>query len=676
MATVARNVFLVVAISFVELSLPANPQEQARHLARENQASEQEHNSISSPDLILKQAMHFADLYNWSDAGPFFRRAEELYRSTGDERNTLYAHLGVIRSTMERLSLSEASEELGTMLDKNPLMQSDKELRLFCLCVKGDIDGEIDAAPMRRDWEEAFQIATVLRDQKWINRASAEIGFSMFLQGDLMSARQKVAAGVIGASMLHDVGGQIRYLASIGTSLVYLDSYDQGLGYLDRALRLAAENPDTGYPFLTQEGRLQAFRRMGKLDDAQQLADEVIHEASTRQKYVKQTQALITAAAIARARNEIGVAIHDLQLALDLAAKGGFRRLLAHAQFELADIYRVQGNTADAEELATTAAEATQQIGEMYLLPGRLQVLGDLQVAQRQYVEADATYDRASDILDSIIGNITAAPARLGVISAMSDLYVRHFSLLADHFHNTAKAHLVLERARSRAITDLLTSGDRRETPQDREIERTIGQLNLKLSSAKSAIEIRNIRDKIFFAEQGRWLTSRANSWKSAPISVESLQIVEQSLSPKEVVLEYVLAEPRSYCLVITHDAAHIVTLASRKQIEERVAAFLAKVKAKKEAGVEAARAYYVLLRNIPELTKESWIIVPDGRLHLIPFEALRDKTGRYIVYSHTITYAPRRLPSIWRRRSCSQIQWCRGCFWRSAEFTTNKQQI
>jgi len=45
---------------------------------------------------------------------------------------------------MEQLSLPEVSEELGVELDKNPLLQSDKELRLFCLMVLGDIDGEIE----------------------------------------------------------------------------------------------------------------------------------------------------------------------------------------------------------------------------------------------------------------------------------------------------------------------------------------------------------------------------------------------------------------------------------------------------------------------------------------------------------------------------------------------------
>ena len=164
------------------------------------------------PDALLKRALHFGDLYNWADAGPLFVQAEELYAARGDKRDALYAHLGRMRSTMEQLSLPEVSEELENALEGNPLLQSDRELRLFCLMVLGDIDGEIDAAPMRRDWEAALKVAHELGDKKLENRASGELGFALFLEGDMASARQRVASALMGALLLGDTGAQIRYL--------------------------------------------------------------------------------------------------------------------------------------------------------------------------------------------------------------------------------------------------------------------------------------------------------------------------------------------------------------------------------------------------------------------------------------------------------------------------------
>jgi CHAT domain-containing protein len=598
--------------------------------------------TADDPDALLKQALRYGDLYNWADAAPLFSQAEQLYVARGDNRNALYAHFGRLRSTMEQLSLPEVSEELGLDLDNNPLVQSDNELKLFCLVVRGDIDGEIDAVPMRRDWEAALSVAQTLGDKKWENRASGEIGFALFLAGDVTTARQKVTAALIGATMLQDAGAQIRYLAAIGHGFVQLGSYEDALGYFDKALKIAGANPDAGYQFVVNEGRLQAFRSMGKLDAAQELADDIIAHARAKQKHVKETQALITASTVATAKNDEAKAVEDLQAAIELAQKGGFTRLLADAQFYLEDIYRKRGDLSKAESLAAAAAEGTQSSGDIYLLPYRLQALAQLQASQGKYREASETYDRASDILDSMIGNVTSAQAKLGLITSMSAIYSEHFTLIASHLNNTSKAFSVLEHARGRVTTDLLMSGRPPDSPKELEIEKQIARLNLELTKAKSADQVRKIRDEIFLVEEARWLAPGSNPWKSHPWETIPLERVRNSLPPNQMMLEYVLAEPQSYCLAITKDFARIVPLASRADIDKLVSAYLKTLKAKGTSKQEGARLYTMLLKGIPEAsTKVRLIVVPDGPLHLLPFEALVDTAGLYLVSSHTITYAP-----------------------------------
>src|SRR5207247_1791519 len=209
-------------------------------------------------------------------------------------------------------------------------------------------------------------------------------------------------------------------------AFVQMGSYDDALGYFDKALKIAATNPDTGYQFLVNEGKLQAFRSMGKLDDAEQLASEIIAQARAKQKHVKETQALISAG-----------------------------------------------------------------------------------------TEASETYDRASDILDTMIGNVTSAAGKIGLISSMSAVYVEHFALAADHLKDTAKAFSVLEHARGRVTTELLMSGKPPDSPQEVEIQKQISRLNLELAKAKSAEQVREIRDKIFLTEQARWLTPLSGTWES-----------------------------------------------------------------------------------------------------------------------------------------------------------------
>src|SRR5947199_2121811 len=279
--------------------------------------------------------------------------------------------------------------------------------------VLGDIDGELDAAPMRRDWEAALKLARELGDKKLENRASGELGFALFLEGYMTSARQKVAGALMGAMMLGDTGAQIRYLAAVGHAYVQLGSYDDALGYFDKALKIAAANPDAGYQFVVNEGRLQAFRGMGKLDAAEQLANEIIAQARTRQKHVKETQALITAGTVENAKGDEAKAIEDFETSIDLSQKGHFTRLLADAQFYLADIYRKKGDLPKAESLATAAAESTQNSGDLYLLPLRLQALAQLQTSQGKYRDASQTYDRASDVSDARLGTSRLQPEKI-----------------------------------------------------------------------------------------------------------------------------------------------------------------------------------------------------------------------------------------------------------------------
>jgi CHAT domain-containing protein len=276
------------------------------------------------------------------------------------------------------------------------------------------------------------------------------------------------------------------------------------------------------------------------------------------------------------------------------------------------------------------------------LLPLRLQSLAQLQASQGKYTEASETYDRASDVLDVMIGNVRSAAGKIGLINAMSSVYAEHFALVADHLNDTPKAFSVLEHARGRVTTELLTSGKPPESREELEIEKQISRLNLELAKAKSAEQVHQIRDKIFLAEEARWVTPASNAWKSQPWQTTPLERIRDGLNADEIVLEYVLAQPHSYCLVIGRDSAHIVPLTNREAIESLVLTYLKTLKTKSTSKAQAASLYDALLKGIPEVSKkEHVIIVPDGRLHLLPFDALVDSTGHYLVSSHTITYSP-----------------------------------
>ncbi len=117
----------------------------------------------------------------------------------------------------------------------------------------------------------------------------------------------------------------------------------------------------------------------------------------------------------------------------------------------------------------------------------------------------------------------------------------------------------------------------------------------------------------------------------------------QRSLLPNEAVLEYVLADPASFCLAFDQGNSVIVKLpAGRTQINHLVATYLAKIADGKDDVQDARKLFSLLLAPVPDsLRPQRLVIVPDGALDDLPFEALQSPSGRYLVQSHVISYSP-----------------------------------
>src|SRR4029077_176097 len=119
----------------------------------------------TDPQALLSSADHFYWLNNGPAATPLYARAEKLFSERGDARNELYAKVGSLRSEAETMSFVDLSRFLNEQL-QNPIVQTDKRLRLWCLIAKGYTDIEIDYRATKRDWLEAQEIANVLGEKQ------------------------------------------------------------------------------------------------------------------------------------------------------------------------------------------------------------------------------------------------------------------------------------------------------------------------------------------------------------------------------------------------------------------------------------------------------------------------------------------------------------------------------
>ncbi len=598
----------------------------------------------TNPKRLIEKADRLAWLYNWYMAGPLYAEAERLFEQAGDRRNALWAKIGRLRSEWESMSFREVSEYLATELE-TPLAKDDAELRLWLLDAKGAVDLEVNPATARQVYEEARKLARRLGDKAREARASGELGIIAFMEGDTGKSLELLAGALKTSIELKDVGAHIRYLNLMGNGLTLFGRPEDGIRYYDRALQLVRSTPELDTSTMAIAGKARALVALRKRAEAEKLFQETLELAKHRNRRGLAASVLTELGKLANDAGQPKRAVEFYQEAVTLAEAGELHRLVATASFGLAKLYRSLGDLEKAEESAAKGVEASRQVGETFELPERLGLLARLRADRGKIEDADRLYEQAEDVIEGLLVTVASPSSRTSLIGAMSQIYVDHFTLAADRLKNPARAFEVLETARGRTAADVLRAREPRPSnnTQARTYEREIARLQIRLMRSSTREERKQLLEKLFDAEQQLYAAKYSHSQRLMERG-EPVQLGElwRALRPDELVIEYALGEPRSYALVIDHSNVRVVPLSARGHIEALVATYLAQVRSRKAATESAKALHAAVLGSIPEhLQKSRLIFVPDGALHLVPFDALIDKKGDYVLANHVVSYAP-----------------------------------
>jgi CHAT domain-containing protein len=593
---------------------------------------------------LIEKADRLAWLYNWYLAGPLYAEAEKLFKQTGDSRNALYAKIGRLRSEWETMSFPEVSEYLATELD-SPLVENDPQLRLWILDAKGAADLEVNVASARRVYEEARDLARKLGDKAREARAAGELGIIAFLTGEAGNSADLLGQALRSSIEFKDIGAHIRYLNLLGNGLTLFGRPEDAIRYFDRALQTVKSTPELDTSVLAVAGKAKALIALNKHTEAEKLFQDTLERARLRERHGLAATILTEFAELKRQAGDRKQAIEYYEEAAALAEKNGLHRVVAMAMFGSAKLYRDAGDLEKAEDRAAAGVRAAEQVGETYEMPKRLALLAGLRSDRGKFDSADQLYQQAEDIIDGLLVSVPSPSARTGLISVMSQVYVDHFTLVVDQLKDSVKALDVLERARGRTAADVLSNRER--TPVNRAQaqtaqERNIARLQIRLMRATTRAERVQILERLFEEEQG-FSDTRPNLvprtlGRGQPVDLSELQ---SSLAEDEVILEYALGSPKSHCLVISKREIRAVLLPDRDQIEGLVDVYLGQLRSRKTAKDSARRLYDMLVEPLGASISRQVIVVPDGRLHLLPFDSLVNAKGDYLLAGHVVTYAP-----------------------------------
>ena len=153
-------------------------------------------------------------------------------------------------------------------------------------------------------------------------------------------------------------------------------------------------------------------------------------------------------------------------------------------------------------------------------------------------------------------------------------------------------------------------------------------------------------------AEPRKRLSSNPQSSTNDPrqsghVNPLKLDEVQSQLPEDLTLLEYVVTPLRTYLLLVTRSRIKILESSATTEILDRLVhdyvSDLQQMAPLDEVNDKARLLYDYLIRPVEEEISgnANLCIVPDEALHFLPFAALVDQSGEYLIKSHRLTYAP-----------------------------------
>ncbi len=355
---------------------------------------------------------------------------------------------------------------------------------------------------------------------------------------------------------------------------------------------------------------------------------------------------------------------------LELAIAAGNQLQIAYGYLHLGYPQSLQGNYADAYDNTVKALSALRQAAHtpseewafQAAVGQRLKDLGRDREAVPYYQEAIAIVERLRE------GLLPTEQARASSVAATKPLFDDTVDILFGL--DPSQALETAELSRARAFLSILAESkvDLRQklsaSDRDREtalfdrmsaIQKELWRPNVTpaVSKQKTA-DLASAENDL---ERLRLEIRRSNPHLAAvqyPKPLGLTQIQQDVLKPGTALIEYWLGEKRSFVWAISRGQSMSAVLPPGKEIEALAGAFrksltapvssLTLGNAEAETALLSARLYAMLLKPVEQFLAggQSIVIVPDGALYYVPFEALSvsGKAG-YLLERFPVSYAP-----------------------------------
>lgn len=612
-------------------------------------------NDFARRAAAIRELGNYGSNRNLETALGYFMEALALYESNGAKKETAETLLdiGLVYDDLQRVT--EEVDAYHKALDVAVAI-NDRRLQVHAKTELGR------AYAMLGDNEQALKFlseALKLTDgTDWhyeISKALMGLGNVYQALGDFVHAIEFQQRNLTFLEFSGQKKGIPAQLLNIGNTYSGQGNYQQALNYYERAL--AAFEAGGGLV-----GMSYALNNVGEVHLAEGHYEDALRyferARQLKSKFLlRDPVSLENIASVYRQQGKYSEALNYYRKSLD--SGGGAGSLNG-----ISAIYFLQGNYAKSLEFAKEAVALDERSPNpnawksLYSAAYALRALGRLSEARK-----------ALELAVSAIESLRARSPGGQTQSRAFEEMARPYQLLVDlsvSENLISDAFALAERIKARTLLDVLQTGridisktmTAAERGQERALRNRIVSLNLQIAGetdkgrrdeltkelGKKRLEFEDLQLRINASHP----ELRLLRGEMRPIGLE----VAGRLLPdaKSVFLEFVVSDERAFAFVITKDGAGTPALrvysieAGRRVLSAMTGNYRAAVASGDPDFQKQSRELYNLLMKpaVAQLAgKTNLIIVPDGPLWDLPFQALQDESNRYLIEQVAVSYAP-----------------------------------
>ena len=294
--------------------------------------------------------------------------------------------------------------------------------------------------------------------------------------------------------------------------------------------------------------------------------------------------------------------------------------------------------------------------------------MGDAYIQRNQFLNAFQAYHSSIEAIEAVRKKLEIEKFKTSFMESKMEVYEKIVNV-SIRMDNKREAFQYTERAKARALLEMLTEARidihkgvaAKLLDQEREIFRNISSIQTDLQNPDlmegdrqnliSSLQEQEERLEYLQLELRKENPLYADLLYPEPYSVENVQ-QDVLLNEDTILLEYLLGEAQSYLWIVTKCGLDVLSLSSREEIEIDVRRLLSVI-----SQPPTQRTFYDISQRLCKLLLpgdkidfsqfKNIIIIPDGILFYLPFEALVQSKSEgteskieYVIENFDISYA------------------------------------